>query len=539
MLMVGVMVLCSTLPSNAAELLDLEYTEEFIDSEAELSSVNDELQAPEFDEEYNALEDEPQNESDAVESQDLEIPSFIYIKKIVTGESQILTAEELASVIKEYEGKWLSIERLKMMLDGVNELYHQKGAITAKAFLPPQTVEDGVLRVELVEGRIGEIRVENNRFTSKRYIRNRLGLTKGEIFYLDQLETKLHLFNLANDIMVIAELAAGEEYQTTDVIIKTLEPPNFQATIFTDNLGSEDTGQYRAGFNLSVKSLFGFRDPITLSGVFSQGLISAMLNYRLPLHKTGFYFEAGYGYIWSKNIKAQFEAGDLGIGNEGDDLHLRFGKKSSTFDFEQDWFLIAQNQKNKSRLATSIISELDLITISGGFDRANRGNEMLRYYSHSLTGGKQDKRSLNEKNTDKFLKYNSQYQWQVNTPKNRRVTLSFTGQVGSEAIPEREQFAIGGLSTVRGFEAGIKRGDHGYCLRLEMHEQTPRWIKGFLFLDQGGAFRKWPLFKGDFIVSAGIGCNLQLTDRITGQVVCGVPYKEKVRIYFNAQASFY
>lgn len=243
-LMVVLVVSCSVLPGNAAEPQDAEDEQEFIGLEEEYSS-DGEARDLEFGEEVIDPESEQQGEfpSDAVEPQVLELPSFVYIRKIVTSESQILSAEELESVFAEYEERWMSIDRLKTVIDKINDLYLQKGALTAKAFLPPQTVKDGVIRVELVEGRIGEIRVENNRYTKARYIRNRLGLTKGDIFYLDNLEAKLQLFNLTNDVMVIAELEAGEEYQTTDVIIKTFEPSNFQATIFTDNQGSEDTGE--------------------------------------------------------------------------------------------------------------------------------------------------------------------------------------------------------------------------------------------------------------------------------------------------------
>lgn len=296
-LMVVLVVSCSVLPGNAAEPQDAEDEQEFIGLEEEYSS-DGEARDLEFGEEVIDPESEQQGEfpSDAVEPQVQELPSFVYIRKIVTSESQILSAEELESVFAEYEERWMSIDRLKTVIDKINDLYLQKGALTAKAFLPPQTVKDGVIRVELVEGRIGEIRVENNRYTKARYIRNRLGLTKGDIFYLDNLEAKLQLFNLTNDVMVIAELEAGEEYQTTDVIIKTFEPSNFQATIFTDNQGSEDTGGvYRAGLYLAARSLFGYRDPLTLNGVFGQGSMSASLNYQFPLGGKGFYLHLNTG----------------------------------------------------------------------------------------------------------------------------------------------------------------------------------------------------------------------------------------------------
>ncbi|NLY89739.1 MAG: ShlB/FhaC/HecB family hemolysin secretion/activation protein, partial [Firmicutes bacterium] len=295
----------------------------------------------------------------ATEAETLERPGVIRIQKIVTGESQILTAEEIESITREYEGGWLTSNDLKRMINKLNRVYQQKGAITARAILPPQTVEDGVLRVELVEGRIGEIRVENNRFTKASYIQQRLTLEKGEIFYLNKLETELGQFNLANDIMLFAELQAGEEYQTTDVIIKTLEPPNFQAIFFTDNQGSEETGEYRAGLNLTRKSLFGYRDPITLSCVYSKGSLTASLDYQRPFRNRA-YLQSGYNYSRTTIVKAGFETGD--IGNTDNDFYVKYGKKRFTAEYEHDQYLSLQKKQTEARIATSIIEQTDLIT---------------------------------------------------------------------------------------------------------------------------------------------------------------------------------
>lgn len=465
-----------------------------------------------------------------------ETTGVIKIEKVVTGESQILTAAEIETITAEYEGKQLTADELKAMISKLNRLYQQKGAVTARAFLPPQTVENGVLLVELVEGRVGEIQVVNNEYTKTTYILDRLALTKGEIFYLNKLETELNQFNLANDIMLIAELQAGEEYQTTDVIIKTLEPPNFQAIIFTDNQGSADTGLYRVGLNLTGKSLFGYRDPLTISGAYSKGSITASLDYQRPFRNSA-YLHGGYSYSWTQIIKPGFETAD--IGNTGSDLYLKYGKRRVSVAHEQNKFLSVQKKQTEARIATSIIEKTDLITAVFGINQINRGNEMLRTCSHSVTGGTQEKTTFFEEKSDIFLKYNGQFHWQTDIWEKMDMTLNITGQLGLTLIPEKEQFSIGGISTVRGFDTGVKRGDHGYCLRMEFHERTPRWIKGFLFLDQGGAFLSKTPIKGSIITSFGLGLNMQFTRNITAQVVCGIPVQGKVKFHLNAQAVYF
>jgi hemolysin activation/secretion protein len=122
-----------------------------------------------------------------------------------------------------------------------------------------------------------------------------------------------------------------------------------------------------------------------------------------------------------------------------------------------------------------------------------------------------------------------------------------------------EQFQIGGMATVRGYSEGLKIGDDGYFVSLEMHTPMPQWkifgqalhemVQGVLFVDHGGAFP----YKGndesidhtDYLTSVGGGMLFQFSQYLGGRVYLGVPLGERendqdsLRLHFFLQSRFF
>src|SRR5690606_34099592 len=62
----------------------------------------------------------------------------------------------------------------------VNDLYAEKGIITASAILPQQELADGILLVQLVEGRVGAVGLLGERRTRDEVILRKVQLTRGD-----------------------------------------------------------------------------------------------------------------------------------------------------------------------------------------------------------------------------------------------------------------------------------------------------------------------------------------------------------------------
>ena len=103
------------------------------------------------------------------------------VREIQFTPSEIFTADELGRLAGEYQGRELTLADLRQLTARINELYRGKGVVTAQAIIPPQDVTRGIIRIRLVEGRLGTINLKGNDSTNERYIIDRLRLKPNDL----------------------------------------------------------------------------------------------------------------------------------------------------------------------------------------------------------------------------------------------------------------------------------------------------------------------------------------------------------------------
>ena len=100
-----------------------------------------------------------------VVQQDIEVPSvepaldFIFERVRVVGATG-LPDSEIAAPFAPMFGRRATLAELRAALDEVNRRYLASDFALSRAFIPAQAVQDGTLTVRIVEGYIGEIRVD-------------------------------------------------------------------------------------------------------------------------------------------------------------------------------------------------------------------------------------------------------------------------------------------------------------------------------------------------------------------------------------------
>src|SRR5690606_37909950 len=94
-------------------------------------------------------------------------------------------------------------------------------------------------------------------------------------------------------------------------------------------------------------------------------------------------------------------------------------------------------------------------------------------------------------------------------------------------LPPSEQFSLGGGGTVRGYPSGKLTGDQGYFVSADITSPLAPGLNGFLFLDHGAAYpykgNDMPATPEDYATSIGGGLTLTLFDRLSGNLVYGIP----------------
>lgn len=491
-----------------------------------------------------------EDETDSSVPEKQENGTKILINKIITDPSEILLDDEIQQITSSYEGGVRSINDLFAVVDKLNALYRAKGFITAKALLPPQKVEGGVVRIRLIEGRVGNVLIDGNRYTRDSFVLKRFTLEKGELVRLDVLEEELIHFNAINNIKVRATLRPGEVVGETDLILKTEEPRNYEISVLSDNAGTETVGQERLGLKLASYSLFGFRDALILSGYLSEGSKSLSAGYSLPINTFGTQFSVGYGMNRVEIKSGPFS--DLDVGGDSYSYNINLNHPV-IFNPMSSMNLFAGYQFNKSNTDFSgvRIAQTKVDSVPFGFDFKKIDSHGLWYVRNTLTYG--NERDVSD--DDRFFLYNLDVIRTIVHSNDVLTLIRANGQLSSlHPLVSTEQFQSGGLSSVRGYPEGHLVGDEGYFISAEAKFPLPYLtgsplrdkLKGAVFIDHGAAFP----YKGngltssheDFITGVGVGLSVNLSQYLSGRIDLGFPLTkhgkdiDSFQIHFTLQS---
>ena len=232
----------------------------------------------------------------------------VFINSVDVAPSEILSKEEINAIVQPIVGKNVFISDIQKVIDQLNSLYAQKGFVTAKAFLPEQTVENGNIHIELIESKVGNISVTNNKWTRTKYITDRIEQEPGQLFDIVELEQDILDFNRYNEgVNLTANLTAGTTPGTTDIAIKANENFPFHLVGILDNAGRYQTGNIRGGAMIYADSLFHNRDRLSIGSYVSGGSVSPFADYNFPVNKkdgrVGFMFASTFAKIKWGDLK--------------------------------------------------------------------------------------------------------------------------------------------------------------------------------------------------------------------------------------------
>lgn len=447
---------------------------------------------------------------------------MVQIRELQIEPSQILTAQEIAEVKLKFEGTTLPAHGLDAITFELDGLYATKGYI-AKAVLPAQTIENGVVQVQLVEGRVGAIQVEGNAHTKDSFYQRRLTMSSGDLVSIDQLDHDITYINRTNDVQIRAELAPGQAFGTTDVVVIAQEPVNNRYVFAVDNWGRADTGLYRTTVSWQNLSVLGHRDPMTLTGVFANGTQSGSVSYNYPITSGGVRLGITYGVneiVFQEGtyapvgLKVDSQSGSVSLSAP---LHVL---PQFTVLGSLEW----HHRKSDTYLSGARLtgSEAGAGVVSLTIDAALPAGKLT--FAQGVRIG--ESQIPNRKG--EWYKYTANLSVVQQTRSGAVWQLSGAGQLTvNDLLPSDEQFTIGGGSSVRGYQEGQINGDRGYTLSLEYHKALSERWEGYAFVDHGGVIP----YKGndekqgpdEYLTSVGIGAKVRILETFTAHMHYGVP----------------
>jgi hemolysin activation/secretion protein len=88
----------------------------------------------------------------------------VFVREFRIHGSTVFSAAELAQVTAPYVHRVLATEDVEEVRQALTRLYVDRGYINSGAIIPDQTVTDGVITVQVIEGELTEVLVTGNRW---------------------------------------------------------------------------------------------------------------------------------------------------------------------------------------------------------------------------------------------------------------------------------------------------------------------------------------------------------------------------------------
>lgn len=454
-------------------------------------------------------------------------------------ESYFLEADVLRRIAEDYIGVEIVFDDLNAMLTRINALYRERGIITGAAYIPPQTVADGVLKVALIEGRLGRYSIRGADDLSVPTLRGWLPISEGQVIDVPQLRDVINQINREMSINLRASIQPGEETGESDVVIEVQEPPRFTISTFVDNHGSESTGEWRAGAIGVMNNPFGRADRITVYALGADGSVNGLLSYRSPVNRYGGSIELSLSSGSIEIVDGPFR--DLDVEGESNEAALRIRQPflSGSYGSVAVRGEISESE-SETTVAGTTVSDFNIRETELGMEWSGQGERSFWRGSQSLNRASVEALDSGTEEFDRYPGYLScvyliSASWTV------RGRLDW--QIADEAdLPSSLVYQLGGPATVRGYEQGVVSGGRGYHVSASADYRWSERLRQSLFVDYGevdqGASGTESLY------SAGTSVTWSWTDDVRIEGAVGVPLREvtpdqdSVRAHVRANMDF-
>lgn len=352
--------------------------------------------------------------------------------------------------------------------------------------LPDQeSVGNGVVQIFILEGKLGKVEVEGNKYYKSSLFTQSVRLRQGDTINGEKLLSDIDWMNRNPGRFVDVAFRQGDKVGESDVVLRVKERFPLRAYVGYENSGSRFAGEDRlfAGFNWF--NVFGVDHRLSYqytTDVDFDLLHAHNVTYEIPLpwrHTLSFY--GGYA-----DSKADFNTAllqqrgsslqvsgryEIPLGRVGNFSHLvnfglDFKRLDNTLEFggfpvfggNLDIFQIAAQYRTEcfdSWGNTSL--KIDGFFSPGGITQNNSDAAFRTYRGPSASASYEYVRGTLERVT----KLPADFSW----------VLRAAGQISSKNLPTSEQLGLGGSLSPRGYDEREANGDNGYLLVNEI--QTP------------------------------------------------------------------
>ncbi|MBS3903166.1 MAG: ShlB/FhaC/HecB family hemolysin secretion/activation protein [Anaplasmataceae bacterium] len=435
----------------------------------------------------------------------------VFVRSIEVEGNEAVSCDEIKQWIKEFLDLELTIVDIYRICKKIDQNYAAKGYFLSRSYPPPQEIHDGVLTIKILEGKIGGIRIEGNKYYSTQFIGRYFEPFCHQALKYDQFLKALLLLNENSDLSAGVLFERGKEVGTADLIVRVSDARPIHLYLNENNYGRKLTTNSQFGGRFDWGNCAFDGDTFSVAEVVGfplEALYFTDVTYTVPLNTKGTSME--FSYLFSRfhveelrplHLKGQSVIATIKATQAMKRTKTLGIDLFSYFDYKQIQNFVLGDRTSFDRLR--------VLTVGATLDHYNssRGRDYLNIRTGvgipSFLGGMApvSNQSSRTGGGGRFVLMNLDYDRIQQIYKEWMLYFHTSGQWSPNKLTVPEQIYIGGSNTVRGYPLSAALGDSGYYVNVETRFPLPilletpffwtkkKWKEALqivAFLDTGG-----------------------------------------------------
>ncbi len=453
-----------------------------------------------------------------------------YISKFEVTGSTVFPVDGLQEILAPFIGAKKTVDDVEDARDAIEKLYHDAGYPAVIVNIPEQTLEDNVVRLEVMENRIGQVKVTGNRyFTMNKMMRDLPSLRQGQIIYLPDVQRDIARMNRNPDFKVNPVMSPGKIVGTIDIELQVKDSLPLYGYLELNNRSSHDTTQLRSNVMIRYDNLWQKEHSLSFqyqtAPLETKEVQVISTTYVLPSPWNVDQQLAFYA-IWSDSDVA-FGEGFSVIGS-GKIFGIRYVIPLPRYKFYSHNITIGIDYKSfdetvgftkengESTKTPVSYLPLSLSYASSLPDKWGGTTRFIGGLNLSLRGivSRQSEFELKRfKAQANYLYATAEIERSQKLPLGMSLFARVGGQLANQPLINNEQYTAGGMDSVRGYKESEALGDNAVHSRLEVAFSDPlnkvgigKWaqMEPLFFYDATKLFIKKPLRNPDGSITSSI-----------------------------------
>ena len=468
------------------------------------------------------------------------------VKTLQIQGNTLFDTQTLQVLVAQAEGQTMALNQLEAQVASIAAYYNSQGYPLVRVVIPAQTVRDGAVRVQVIEGRYGNVSLNNSSEVKSELLRVALApLESGKVVGQAELDQALLLLSDVPGVKVNGRLKPGQTLGASDLVVDTVQSgPAVAGSVVLDNGGNRFTGRARIAGTVMAINPLQHGDVLSISALSSgENMNYGRLAYDVMVDARGTHLGGSLSalrYSLGQSLAVLDAHGNAEVGSlwlkhpfvRSLDVNL-YGKIQFDRLLVRDRIDVraTRTDRHLNNLTTTLEGDLRDKFLAGAITSWNLGATVGRVDFDDAVARSSD---------DQSARSNGQYaRWNANVARLQGLSMKDAlyvgvgGQWASQNLDASQKVSVGGPYTVRAYEVGAVSGDNVYTGTVELRHELEssgnnRW-QAIAFIDSAHVEinkRVWGGVTGAntaVLSGAGLGINWTGAQQWSGKLHVATP----------------